>query len=76
LDTIAQLTDREIQVLDLVAEDLRNTDIAARLFISRRTVEHHVAAILGKLGVNTRHEAVRAAVQLRAQAGQRADGGT
>ena len=70
LDNIARLTDREIQVLDLLAEDLRNTDIAARLFISRRTVEHHVAAILGKLGVNTRHEAVRAAVQLRAQTGQ------
>jgi DNA-binding CsgD family transcriptional regulator/tetratricopeptide (TPR) repeat protein len=74
LDNIAQLTDREIQVLELLAEDLRNTDIAARLFISRRTVEHHVAAILGKLGVNTRQEAVRAAVHLRAQTGQPADG--
>ena len=72
LDNPARLTDREIEVLDLLAADLRNADIATRLHISERTVEHHVAAIIGKLGVATRHEAVRAADQLRTDSGQQA----
>lgn len=60
----AQLTSREVEVLRLVAEGLRNGDIAERLFLSRRTVDHHVSAILRKLEVETRGEAVVAARRL------------
>ena len=52
------LSSREIDVLRLVAEGLRNADIAERLFLSRRTVDHHVSAILRKLEADTRGEAV------------------
>ncbi|HSI96845.1 MAG TPA: LuxR C-terminal-related transcriptional regulator, partial [Gaiellaceae bacterium] len=60
----AQLTSRELEVLDLVAQGLRNADIAARLFVSKRTVDHHVSAILRKLGARTRGEAADAARRL------------
>ena len=51
------LTARESQVLSLLAEGLPDAEIADRLVISPRTVEHHVAAILTKLGVRSRHDA-------------------
>ena len=60
----AQLTARELEVLALVADGLRNRDIAERLFLSPRTVDHHVSAILRKLGARTRGEAGAQAIRL------------
>lgn len=60
----AELTRRELEVLGLVAEGMRNADIAERLFLSPRTVDHHVSAIRRKLGARTRGEAVAAAGRL------------
>jgi DNA-binding CsgD family transcriptional regulator len=59
-----QLTRRELDVIRLLAEGLRNADIAGRLFLSRRTVDHHVSAVLRKLGTRTRGEAVAEARRL------------
>jgi DNA-binding CsgD family transcriptional regulator len=60
----AGLTPRELEILELLAEGLRNGEIAERLFLSGKTVDHHVSAILGKLGVRSRTEATRQATRL------------
>ena len=60
----AGLTARELSVLALLAEGRRNGEIATRLVLSVRTVEHHVAAILRKLDVRTRGAAVAEAARL------------
>jgi len=60
----AGLTAREIEVLQLVVDGLTNGEIAAKLFVSDKTVEHHVSRILVKLGVTSRREAARTARQL------------
>ncbi len=58
------LTGRQMQVLGLVAQGLSNGQIAERLVVSPKTVEHHVAAVLDKLGAGNRGEAVTAARKL------------
>jgi DNA-binding CsgD family transcriptional regulator len=55
----AGLTAREADVLELLRADLRNAEIAAQLHIAEKTVDHHVSAILAKLGVATRRAAAK-----------------
>jgi DNA-binding NarL/FixJ family response regulator len=52
-----------VEVLSLLAEGLSNVDIADRLFLSSRTVEHHVAAVMSKLNASTRDQAVTTAAE-------------
>ncbi|MGY1739528.1 MULTISPECIES: LuxR C-terminal-related transcriptional regulator [unclassified Blastococcus] len=63
------LSGREREVLDLLRQGLTNAEIAARLYISARTAEHHVGRVLGKLGMRSRAEAA-------AFAAAHPDGGT
>ena len=60
----AGLTARELEVLACLAEGMRNAQIAQRLVVSEKTVDHHVSAVLRKLDVRTRGEAGAAAVRL------------
>ena len=60
----AGLTDRQLEILRLVATGLSNAEIAQQLVLSPRTVDHHVSAILGKLGVPTRRDAAVWAARL------------
>jgi len=60
----AGLTGRQLEVLRLLAEGQRNAQIAERLVLSRKTVDHHVSAILRKLRVKTRTEAAAEAGRL------------
>ena len=66
------LTTRELQVLELLCDGLRNAEIAERLCRSVRTVDHHLAAVFAKLGVDSRVAAIQAAQRdgLAAPAGQ------
>ena len=61
----AGLTARQLEVLALLVEGLTNAEIAERLVVSPRTAEHHVAAVLRKLGAATRRDAARRASELR-----------
>jgi DNA-binding CsgD family transcriptional regulator/tetratricopeptide (TPR) repeat protein len=60
----AGLTIRQLEVLELLAEGLPNAEIASRLFTSPKTVEHHVSAVLAKLRVHSRAQAIGVAHQL------------
>jgi DNA-binding CsgD family transcriptional regulator/tetratricopeptide (TPR) repeat protein len=64
LSNPAALTARELEVVALLAQGLRNTEIADRLVLSPRTVDHHVSSVLGKLGARTRSEAAATAIRL------------
>src|SRR5262249_43364640 len=64
LENPAGLTAREIQVLGLLVKGHTNNELARRLHISAKTVDHHVSAILQKLEVRSRTEAVAAALGL------------
>ena len=55
--TEAELTNRELQVLDLIVQGMSNAQIGSALFISEKTAGHHVSRILAKLGVSNRAEA-------------------
>jgi predicted ATPase/DNA-binding CsgD family transcriptional regulator len=64
----AGLTARQLEVLSLLADGLTNAEIADRLVVSPRTAEHHVAAVLRKLGATSRQEAARRASELELEA--------
>ncbi len=64
LSNPAFLTEREIDVLHLLHGGMQNKEIATQLFISAKTVDHHISSIFYKLEVNTRVKAVRQAVKL------------
>ena len=70
----AGLTSRQAEILDLVADGLTNAQIAERLVLSGKTVEHHVAAVLSRLGVATRGEAVAEARRLGLEPGSQVGG--
>ena len=57
------LTPRQLEILLLLAEGLRNSEIADRLSTTPKTVEHHVTAVLAKLQARSRSEAVRLAYE-------------
>jgi two-component system response regulator DegU len=63
IDTTISLTPRELEVLCLVARGLDNGTIARHLTLAQRTVQNHICAIYGKLGVNTRAEAILYAIR-------------
>ena len=64
ISSIETLTDREIEILKLIAEGLTNKEIAERLDISNNTVKTHIKNIYGKLQVNRRTQAVETAKKL------------
>ncbi len=63
-DAPAGLTAREREVLALLSEGLPDKEISRRLFISERTVHHHVSSVLAEIGVSSRTAAARQAAQM------------
>lgn len=67
-DQVAQhLGERELAILDMITEGLTNREIAAKLYLSEKTVKHHVSDILAKLGVHRRVEAAAFAIRRAAK---------
>ncbi len=66
-ERLAELNDREHQLLELVAEGLTNRQIGARLYLSEKTVKNYVSAMLQKLNMRTRTEAAVFATRLAAR---------
>lgn len=66
----AGLTVRELDVVRLIVQGLRNTEIADELVVSAKTVDHHVSSVLTKLGVTSRGAAAREAIRLGIQDGE------
>jgi DNA-binding NarL/FixJ family response regulator len=62
-----QLSERELRVLELIADGLTNREIGEQLFLSEKTVKHHVSDILGKLGLTRRVEAAGFAIRRAAK---------
>jgi DNA-binding CsgD family transcriptional regulator len=60
IDTREQLTPQEAQIARLASEGLANGEIAARLFLSQRTIEWHLRTVFTKLGISSREELVGA----------------
>ena len=65
----ALLTEREMEVLELIGVGMRNSEIARKLFLTTKTVDHHVSAILRKLGVDSRSQAAAEAAKLGLRSG-------
>jgi two-component system, NarL family, response regulator DevR len=64
-DRLAGLTDREREVLDLVADGLTNRQIGERLYLSEKTVKNYVSSLLGKLGLERRTQAAVLGAEIR-----------
>lgn len=62
-----QLSERELRILDLIADGLTNREIGEQLFLSEKTVKHHVSDILSKLGLTRRVEAAGFAIRRATQ---------
>jgi DNA-binding NarL/FixJ family response regulator len=63
MDGVEELTERESEILELLAEGIGNKEIARRLGISEHTAKFHISSILGKLSVSNRTEAVARAIR-------------
>jgi len=63
-ENVAGLTKRQMEVLSLMAKGMQNKEIAEQLFLSAKTIDHHISDILSRLDVNTRSKAVARALEL------------